>query len=200
MPTVEDQLGQVFHTHVPRGEVRIDAAIEAGKQRCRRRRATSIVAYAGALLVSASVVAVTVSSQTPDLQLVGSGLTLSGGSGVAQVSTNTADLGDGVQAWREGDALVVGYPDGTNMAVSTQGGDVGSDPASVTGPEAGLNRTLLLGVVQGDPTSVLIRSQGVEVAAAVGCFEQTPGWCVYKAILPFPDAVDVEVIVELEDN
>jgi len=115
---------------------------------------------------------------------------LAGGSvGPVQVTTDRVDLGDGVQAWRKGRLLNVGYPGGPHEEVDPAGvgmrwGNLGYDAGIFT--EAGQHKgsTIVVGSVRGTPTSVVVTLEGVSRPATIACFTQARGWCVYKANVP----------------
>jgi hypothetical protein len=203
MPSVEDDLREALHTHSPMGTVPVQAALADGRRARSRRR---LVRGGGGVLVAAGLAA-TISltgAQDDQWQLVGDGLTLSRGSGVTQIADDRVDLGDQVQAWRDGDALAVGYPHGIHAVLSTDDpvyrlgwDDLTYDTVVLEPHETPDGQGLVMGNVRGEPTSVTVGTPEQTVEATVACFEQTPGWCVYKAALPTggvdPDDITVRV-------
>ncbi len=201
MPSVEDDLRDALHAHSPVGTVPVQAALADGRRARSRRR---LVRGGGGVLVAAGLAATI--SLTParddQWQLVGDGLTVSSGSGVTQIADDRVDLGDQVQAWRAGDALAVGYPNGVHAVLNTDDptadwDDLGYDKV-VLEPDETLNgQGLVIGNVRGEPRSVTVETPQQTVEATVACFEQTPGRCVYEAALPTggvdPDDITIRV-------
>ena len=188
MPSVEEDLREALRTHAPMGEVPVQAALADGRRgRARRRLARG----GGGVLVAAGVAAAAFSlsgSQDEQLRLVGDGLTVSSGSGVTQIADDRVDLGDQVEAWRDGDALAVGYPNGIHAVLNTDDptadwDDLGYDVVVLEPDETPDGQGLVMGSVRGEPTSVTVETPRQTVEATVACFEQTPGWCVYKAAI-----------------
>ncbi|TYP86914.1 hypothetical protein [Blastococcus xanthinilyticus] len=201
MPSVEDDLRTALHTHPPMGTVPVHAALAAGHRARTRRR----VARGGAaVLVAGGLVAALTLPGSPEdrMRLVGDGLTVSSGTGVTQIADDRVDLGDQVQAWRDGAALAIGYPDGVHAVLDTDDptadwGDLGYDLVVLEPAETPDGQGLVMGNVRGEPESVTVTTPERTVEATVACFEQTPGWCVYKAALPTgdldPDDIRVRV-------
>ena len=200
MPSVEDDLREALHTHPPMGTVPVQAALAEGRRARSRRR----LARGGGVLVAAGLAAIITltASQDDQLQLVGDGLTVSSGPGVTQIADDRVDLGDQVQAWRDGDALTVGYPNGVHAVLNTDDptadwDDLGYDMVVLEPDETPDGQGLVMGNVRGKPTSVTVETPQQSVEATIACFEQTPGRCVYKAALPTggvdPDDITVRV-------
>jgi hypothetical protein len=202
MPSVEDDLREALHIHAPMGAVPVQAALADGRRTRARRR---LARGSGGVLIAAGLAAAAFGlpgSQDDRLQLVGDGLTVSSGSDVTQIADDRVDLGDQVQAWRDGDALAVGYPNGVHAVLNTDDptadwGDLGYDKVVLEPDETPDGQGLVMGNVRGEPTSVTVETPQQTVEATVACFEQTPGWCVYKAALPTggvdPDDITVHV-------
>lgn len=185
MHDVEHDLRQALHTHGPTGQVPLTAALRAGR-RTRLARRTVIPAAA---LVLAIAGATTLLGGHDQYQLAGDGLTLSRGPGVTQIDDDRVDLGDGIQAWRDGDILGIGYPARPYAALDTSSinsewGDLGYDVVVFDEPDENDGTTMVVGTVQGQPTAVEVVINGVTQQATVACFTQAPDWCSYKANVP----------------
>lgn len=191
MRTSEQEVRATLQGYQPAGRVDIGAAVAAGRRQLRQRRARRT---AGALILplaaGAGFAVAAGGVHNGGYRLAGSGLTLAGGStGPVQVTTDRVDLGDGVQAWRKGRLLNVGYPGGPHEEVDPAGfgmrwGNLGYDAGIFT--EAGQHKgsTIVVGSVRGAPTSVVVTLEGVSSPATIACFTQAKGWCVYKANVP----------------
>jgi hypothetical protein len=185
MHDVEDDLRQAFHAHAPTGEVPIEAALRAGR---RTRRVRRTVIPAAALVVATAGIATMIGGHD-QYQLVGDGLTLSHGPGVEQIGDDRVDMGDGIQAWRDDETLSIGYPARPYASLDTksltsQWGDLGHDIVVFDDPDEHDGTTMVVGTVQGQPSSVEVIIDSVSQQATVACFTQAPGWCSYKAKVP----------------
>lgn len=190
MPTTEQDLRTAFARHPP-PDVTLDPAglVLTGHRRLQRRRFRRVgVALVVPTLLVGGVLA---DRHATRYELAGSGLTLAAGTdGPVQVSDDRVDLGDGIQAWREGKILSIGYPARPNAFLDTsslnsQWGDLGYDVVVFDDPGQNDGSTIVVvGSVQGAPTSVRVGIDGVFVPATIACFEQAKGWCSYKANVP----------------
>lgn len=190
MAVTERELHAAFHRPLSAGAVDVAAVLAAGRRRLRRRR---LRRTSGALILPVAVAAAVGLSATGNrhpYQLVGSGLTLAQGSvGPVQVATERVDLGDGIQAWRKGVLLYIGYPHRPYLELDTKNihsrwENLGYDAAIFTDPGQHPGSTIVVGTVRGKPTSVVVTLEGVSQRATIACFKQAPGWCSYKANVP----------------
>lgn len=182
MHDVEEDLRQALRTHEPTGQVPVRAALVAGRRARLARRAPAAVAA----LVAVGGAALALPSSQDQYQLVGDGLTLSQGAGVQQIDDDRVDMGDGIQAWREGEILAIGYPTRPYAAIDTTSmtsrwDDLGYDIVVFDEPGEQDGSTMVVGTVRGTPTSVEVVIDGVSQEATVACFTQVQGWCSYKA-------------------
>lgn len=198
MHDVEHDLRRALHTHGPTGQVPLHAALRAGR-RTRLARRSLIPAAA---LVLATAGAATLAGEHNQYQLAGDGLTLSHGSGVTQIDDDRVDLGDGIQAWRDGDVLSIGYPARPyasldTSSINSEWGDLGYDMVVFDDPDENDGTTMVVGTVQGQPAAVEVVIDDVTQPATVACFTQAPDWCSYKAKVPasWRTGSDPEVLV-----
>lgn len=191
MRVSEQEVRATLHDYQPTGRVDIGAAVAAGRRQLHRRRARRT---AGALILplaaGAGFVVAAGGVHNDGYTLAGYGLTLAGGStGPVQVTTDRVTLGDGVQAWRKGRLLYVGYPGRPYEEVDPAGfgmrwRNLGYDAAIFTEPGQHDGSTIVVGSVRGKPASVVVTLEGVSRPATIACFTQAKGWCVYKANVP----------------
>ena len=188
MPTVEQELRDALRRDAATVDVDTQAVLAAGRRRLLRRR----LRRWGALLALpvALTTGIAVTSKAPSTELVSSGLTLAAGSdGPVQVSDDRVDLGDGIQAWREGDNLYIGYParpyaELDTGRINSRWGDLGYDTVVFDDPGEQDGSTIGVGSVRGAPESVRVTIDGVTSDATIACFVQARGWCSYKADVP----------------
>ncbi|MCD5351269.1 hypothetical protein [Kineosporia mesophila] len=190
----EQQIRQHFRTAPVEGAVNAQEIVAAGRQqfRARRRRRTwGATATATTAVLAAVTGGIALSShRDARFELVGSGLTLAAGSsGPVQVSDDRVDLGHGLQAWREGKVLGVGYPDSTHTLLDTtdptaRWGDLGYDVATLDPEGQNDGVTAVVGTVRGQPSHVVVSIAGVTQTATIACFTQAQGWCSYAALVP----------------
>lgn len=201
MSISEQQMGRHLHQHlhtarVP-GAVDTAAIITTGRRQLRaRRRRRALGAVVPAVLLIAGAGWVIAGNGGSDYELAGSGLTLAAGSqGPVQVSDDRVDMGDGLQAWREGSVLSVGYPTGSDGGEGSHAwldtSDWGShwdknsyDIAVLDGDGAITTGTAVVGAVRGTPSRVDVSIEGVTVSASIACFTQAQGWCSYAVVVP----------------
>jgi hypothetical protein len=182
---LEDDLRLALHTHAPTGQLPLAAALASGRRiRLARRVAPGVAAV---VLAAAAVTAL--SGRGQDYRLTGDGLTVSRGPGVHQIDDDRVDLGDGIQAWRDGETLHIGYPARPyasldTTSISSRWDDLGHDTVVFDDPGEHDGSTMVVGTVRGEPTSVVVTVDGVSQNATVACFVQAPGWCSYKAEVP----------------
>jgi hypothetical protein len=185
MTVIEDDLRQALHAHAPAGQVPVAAALAAGRRiRLARRAAPTVAAV---VMAAAAVMALTGGER--DYRLAGDGLTLSKGPGVQQIDAGRVDMGDGIQAWRDGETLGIGYPARPYATIDTTSinsrwADLGYDTVVFDDPGEHDGWTTVVGTVRGEPTSVVVTVDGVSEEATVACFRQALGWCAYKAKVP----------------
>lgn len=188
MPTTEQDLRHALQQQAITPALDMDAVLSSGRRSLTRRR----LRRSGTMLVlpvllTAGVVA---TNSAPSTQLVGSGLTLAAGStGPVQVSNDRVDLGDGIQAWRDGKDLYIGYParpyaELDTSSLTSRWDDLEYD--TVVFDDAGQQdgSTIVVGTVRGAPEAVRVTVDGVATDATIACFEQADGWCSYKANVP----------------
>ena len=185
MHDVEEDLRQALRAHEPTGQVPVRAALAAGRRVRLARRAPAAVAA----LVVVGGAAIDLTSGQDQYQLVGDGLTLSQAVGVHQIDDDRVEMGDGIQVWREGKTLAVGYPNRPYAEIDTTSmtsrwKDLGHDVVIFDEPGEHDGSTMVVGTVRGTPTSVEVIIDGVAQEATVACFTQTLGWCAYKANVP----------------
>jgi hypothetical protein len=187
----EHQMRQHFRTAPVTAVVNTGQIIASGHRqlRARRRRRALGAVVPAALIVAAGGIALSGSGNASS-ELVGSGLTLAAGSsGPVQVSDDRVDLGHGLQAWREGHVVNVGFPEGSHDSLDTtdstaQWGDMGYDSAVLDEEQPDDHRTTVVGTVRGEPSHVEVTIAGVSQTATIACFTQARGWCSYAAVLP----------------
>lgn len=203
MPVTEQNLMHALHGQpVPTATLDVCALLAHARGRLHRRRARRVgTALALPLLLGAGVA---LDHHDSPYLLAASGLTLAAGSeGPTQISDNRVDLGDGIQAWRQGRNLYIGYPNRPyseldTSSISSRWGDLGYDFVIFDDPGQNDGSTIVVGSVRGAPTSVTVTIQGASAPATIACFTQTKGWCSYKANVPtsinsYDDQVRVEI-------
>lgn len=188
MHTTEQDLRHALQRMSLEPEIDVQAVLSSGRRSLTRRR----LRRSGAVLVLPVLLTagLAATGSAPSTQLVSSGLTLAAGSeGPVQVSEDRVDLGDGIQAWRDGEDLYIGYPAGPyagldTSSINSRWGDLGYD--TVVFDEAGEQdgSTIVVGSVRGAPKSVRVTVDGVASDATIACFEEAEGWCSYKANVP----------------
>lgn len=188
----EQQLRQHLRTAPIAGAVDTAAAIAAGHRQLRvrrRRRAVSAVVPAVLAAVAGGWVFADAGS---GYELVGSGLTLAAGSqGPVQVEDDRVDMGNGLQAWREGDVVAVGYAAGAHAWLDTDEWTYRFRPqgqfdvATFDAEGASSSATAVVGAMRGEPPEHVEASIGeASSTATVACFTQAKGWCVYATVVP----------------
>ena len=199
MHTDEHDLRHALRQNAAAPDLDMQAVIVSGRRslmRRRLRRSGAVIALP--VLLTAGVAA----TNGPSTQLVGSGLTLAGGEGPVQVSDDRVDLGDGVQAWRDGKTLFIGYPARPYAELDTGEmfngwGDLDYDSVVFEDdPDNQDGSTVVVGTVRGAPQSVRVTLEGVTADATIACFEQAEGWCSYKVNVP-ASFVDEMPVVEV---
>jgi hypothetical protein len=190
----EQQMRQHFRSTPVIGEVNVQQIIAAGRQQVRKQRQRKTL---GAATVATSLLATIVGGLAlsgrgeAGYELVGSGLTLAAGSpDPVQVNDERVDFGHGLQAWRTGKTLDVGYPDGAHATLDTtdptaQWGDLGYDVVTLDPAGQQDGGTAVVGTVRGEPSHVEVTIAGVTQTATIACFTQAHGWCSYAALVPF---------------
>lgn len=197
MSITEQQMRQHLRTATVPGAVDTAAVLAAGHRQLRtRRRRQALAAVVPAVLLSATAGWAITATRDSGYELAGSGLTLAAGSqGPVQVSDDRVDMGDGLQAWREGTVLSVGYPTGTEGGEGSHAwldtSDWGSqwdknsyDIAVLDTSGATTPGTAVVGAVRGTPSRVDVSIQGVSATASIACFDQARGWCSYAVVVP----------------
>lgn len=190
MYTTEQDLRHALQRMSVEPEIDVEAVLSSGRRSLTRRRRR--LRRSGAVLVLPVLLTAGLATtrSAPSTQLVGSGLTLAAGlEGPVQVSGDRVDLGDGIQAWRDGEDLYIGYParpyaELDTSSLNSRWGDLGYD--TVVFDDAGEQdgSTIVVGSVQGAPKSVRVTVDGVASDATIVCFEEAEGWCSYKANVP----------------
>lgn len=188
MHTTEQDLRHALRQQAVACDIDVQAALTSGRRSLTRRRLRKTGAVlALPVLLTAGIAATT---RDPSTQLVGSGLTLAAGStGPVQVSDDRVDLGDGIQAWRDGEKLYIGYPVRPNAVLDTGSinsgwGDLGYDTVVFDDEGEQDGSTIVVGTVRGAPRSVSVTVDGITSEATIACFVQAEGWCSYKANVP----------------
>lgn len=186
MQTVENDLRQALRVHEPQGQVPVEAALRAGR---RARLARRLPAAASVIALAIFTTVVVTGEGESEYRLVGSGLTLASGAGVAQISGDRVDMGDGIEVWRDGDTLAVGEPAGTfafidTTAMTSRWGDGDYDVVVLDDAGEQDGSTMVIGTIKGEPRAVTVSIGATAQEATVACFEQAPGWCTYKAKVP----------------
>jgi hypothetical protein len=197
MSISEQQMRQHLRTAPVPGVVDTAAIIATGRRQLRtRRRRRALGAIAPAVLLSAVAGWAITDAGGSDYELAGAGLTLAAGSqGPVQVGDDRVDMGDGLQAWREGSVLSVGYPVGSSGGEGSHAwldtSDWGShwennsyDIAVLDGNGAVARGTAVVGAVRGTPSRVDVSIEGVTASASIACFVQARGWCSYAVVVP----------------
>lgn len=188
MHTTEQDLRHALRQDALAPEIDVQAVLISGRRRLTRRR----LRRSGAVLVlpvllTAGIVA---TRSAPSTQLVGSGLTLAAGSdGPVQVSGDRVDLGDGIEAWRDGKTLHIGYParpyaELDTSSINSRWGDLGYDTVVLDDAGEQDGSTIVVGTVRGAPQTVRVTVDGVASDATIACFDEADGWCSYKADVP----------------
>jgi len=188
----EQQIRQHLRTAPVSGAVDAAAIIATGRRRLRvRRQRRALAAVVPALAV---VIATGVAIEHPGrggYELVAAGLTLSASSqGSVQVDTDRVDMGNGLQAWREGDVVNVGYASGAHSWMDIREWTYRLRPqgqydlATFGGEGAGASSTVVVGAVRGEPKHVSATIEGTSATATIACFTQAEGWCVYATLVP----------------
>lgn len=185
MTLIEDDLRQALRAHPPTGRVPVGAALASGR---RIRLARRVVPTVAAVVVAAAG-GIALSGGGHDYRLTGDGLTVTRGPGVQQVDDDRVDMGDGIQAWRDGETLGIGYPARPyatldTTSITSRWGHLGHDTVVFDDPGEHDGSTMVVGTVRGEPRSVVVTVDGVSQEATVACFAEAPGWCVYKAAVP----------------
>ena len=189
MSVTEQQLREHFHSTTAPMPLKTEGLLAIGHRRLRARRQRRAALVLTPLALIATAVTVE-SHRGPGYELAGSGLTLAGTTdGPVQVDDDRVDLGDGIQAWREGSTLSIGYPAGHYAALDTsaltsQWGTLGHDIVVLNDTDMPGPTTTVVGTVQGAPTKIMVTIRGTSQSATIACFTQAHGWCSYKAVLP----------------
>ncbi len=202
MPTTEEDLRTAFRQEPPTATPDATALLRMGRRSLQRRRLrrTGVALVAPLLFIGG----VLVDRGSSPYQLAGSGLTLATTTvGPVQVSDDRVDLGDGIQAWRQGRNLYIGYParpyaELDTGSINSGWGHLGYDSVVFDDPGQDDGSTIVVGTVRGAPTSIRVGIDGVVVPATIACFDQAKGWCSYKANVPtsirsYDDGPQVEV-------
>lgn len=92
-----------------------------------------------------------------------------------QVADDRVDLGDGIQAWRQGRKLYIGYParpyaELDTGSINSRWGHLGYDSVVFDDPGQHDGSTIVVGTVRGAPTSVRVAIDGVAAPATIACF------------------------------
>ncbi len=189
MPTSEQDLVAAFRHQQPMTATPdVTALLAAGRRRLQRRRVRRLgTALALPLLLLGGAV---LDHQSSRNELAGSGLTLAAGAaGPVQIADDRVDLGDGIQAWRHDRKLYIGYParpyaELDTGSLNSRWGDLGYDSVVFDDPGQHDGSTIVVGTIQGAPTSVSVAIDGITAPATIACFDQAKGWCSYKANVP----------------
>lgn len=189
----EQYLREHFRSAPAGGTVNAEEIVAAGRRRLRARRRQRTLGVTAAVALLAAITGGLAQSDPghAEYELVGSGLTLAtGSSGPVQLSDDRVDFGHGLQAWRKGRTLAVGYPDGTHAFLDTadptaRWGDLGYDVVTLDPEGQNDGVTAVVGTVRGKPERVRVSIAGASQTATIACFDQAPGWCSYAALVPF---------------
>ena len=191
MSTVEQELREFFHAVPAARSVDATAILERGHRQLRAQRLRSTTAVAVPAVVALTCGGLVVAGrETSPYELAGSGLTLAAGTvGPVQVSGDRVDLGDGVQAWRHGTHLYIGYPARPYAELDTNDltsrwGHLSYDTVVFDGAGQHDGSTVVVGTVRGTPSNIVVTVEGVSQTATIACFEQAAGWCSYMAKVP----------------
>jgi hypothetical protein len=174
MTTIEDALSDLFDRPPASAPVDVRALLTCARrdERARRRRRLALATAAVAVLVGALVL-------RPAAVDRGDALTLTESSSPVVVAAHGhVRFAGGLQVWRRGSELSVGYPGQSWASVDTRrpDGAGGRDGLGVFE-----DRGVVTSVVHATPRGVAVTLSGDRRTAEIACFQETPGWCVWAA-------------------